>query len=282
MRTVGIVGLGLIGGSLGLALRRAGTFSLAGFDTNPASTAAAFERGAIDTVASTYTDLHECSCVVLAVPVSQMETVFSKLAPIQRSEMVVTDVGGVKGPILELASKLPYPSRFVGGHPMAGREQGGVANADSSLFEGRPWILTPCETTSDDAVQVVRSLVEAIGATPVIIDPARHDAEIAVLSHLPHVIASALMRVAGEDSRFDLAGPSWHGATRVATSPPEMWARIAMNNRLHLLKAVRRLERAIGEFSNALEAEDTDTVLRLFEVSSTLKSRELAPRSAKE
>jgi prephenate dehydrogenase len=235
-----VAGLGLIGGSLALALRRAG-HQVIGVDRAAVlrrARAAGALTGTARTVsgAATAADL-----VVLAAPPDVNLRLLEELA-VGAPEARVTDVTSVKQPIVRLARRLRLRG-FVGGHPMAGREQGGFGGADAQLFQGRPWILTPERTTDPAAVRAAERLARAVGARVVHRKAAEHDRAVARVSHLPQLVAWALADAAA--GHQDLAGPAYREMTRLAASPPGLWAQILDQNAAEVEAAVRAFVRAL-------------------------------------
>lgn len=256
MTTVGVFGVGLIGGSLGLSLRRrtgGRRYRVIGWGRSRAKLAAAKKKGAIDAFT---TDLAaaaaQADIAVLAVPVQSLIAVGKAILPHLKSKAVLTDVGSVKGPILEgLASHLKGRPDvdFVGAHPVAGSEKTGVGNACATLFKDAVCVLTPTRTKGR-AHHAVETFWRAAGARVVTIPPARHDAVLAVTSHLPHLIAFALYAVALRRSVRDhdvleLSGGAFRDMTRVAGADPVLWAGILDLNH-------RAVKRAFADFSSEL------------------------------
>lgn len=267
---VAIVGVGLIGGSLSLALREKRLAdTVVGVGRSRQTLTRARDLGAIDEAAA---DLAEgvagADLVVLATPVGQILADLARLGPLLAPGALVTDVGSTKAEIVRAAGEANRFS-FVGGHPMAGGERSGVEAARSDLFKDATWALTPTKGTNEDALRRVERLVGAVGARPLLLDPNAHDRAVALTSHLPHVLAYALAARAEQQARdtprlLDLAAGSWAGATRVAHSPPVLWQNIALTNRAALADAVRALSADLDEVLTALESADADTLLRLF------------------
>jgi prephenate dehydrogenase len=232
-RSVGIVGLGLIGGSLALAVRRAWPkVRIAGIDHGAALTAARL-LVAFDTLGDRVDVLKGTELVVLAAPVRQNAAVLRELAGALHEEVVVTDVGSTKRAIVEAAGQLPARVAFIGGHPLAGAARAGLALARGDLFEGRRWLLSPpAGHETGDCLARLETFVRGLGAEPEVIDAGTHDRLLAYLSHLPQLTASALMdtvgRVAGD--RIDLAGPGLADTTRLASSPSAIWEDICATN----------------------------------------------------
>jgi prephenate dehydrogenase len=249
-RALGVVGVGLIGGSIGMAARRAG-WEVLGVDT-PAVLALARTTGAVDRP-STVAELRGADLVVVAAPVSRIPAVLDELAA---TEAVVTDVGSTKAAIVRRAAAAGI-RRFVGGHPMAGSQLSGVGNASPDLFRGARYLLTPTEETLPEAYARVTQLVrDDLGAVPTAVEPERHDLLVAALSHLPHLMAVALLQVTSEISpdALGFAGPSFRDLTRVGASNPALWADILAENSSAVratvesfADAMRRLEGDIGD-----------------------------------
>lgn len=249
-RSLGIVGVGLIGGSIGMAARRAGWLVL-GVDSAE-GLELAIERGAVDRAGS-LDEVRGADVVVLAAPVSRIPGLLAELAPTQA---LVTDVGSAKTAIVRGAAAAGIQS-FVGGHPMAGGRLAGVANASADLFRGARYFLTPTGDTLPEAYARVTQLVrDDLGAVPTAIDPERHDLLVAALSHLPHLLAVALLRVTSAISpdALGFAGPSFRDLTRVGASNPGLWADILAEN----ASAVRRVLESFTEALRRLEVDIAD------------------------
>src|SRR5207253_8738620 len=211
-----VVGTGLIGGSIGLALRARG-WHVAGHDLHPERAQHALALGAIDELG----DDPDAALTFVATPVGD---VASEARRALGGGGVVTDVGGVKGPIVAAIGD----PRFVGGHPMAGSEQEGLGGADATVFDGATWVLTPTVDTAPDAYARVRSVVSSLGADVVAVSPERHDALVALVSHVPHLTAATLMRLAAEGAEehaalLRLAAGGFRDMTRVAAGHPGIW-----------------------------------------------------------
>ena len=249
---IAIVGVGLLGGSIGLAVReRKLALEVVGVETNPHSRAEATTRGAVEKCTDTLgIGIAGADLVVLACPVHAIVSELARLAPSLGAHAIVTDVGSVKAQIAEAG--LALGGAFVPGHPMAGGERGGMELARADLFEGAAWALTPGSKTRPEAVAKVAQLVEALGAQVVTMTPEEHDATVAATSHLPHLLAYAFSATVGASPRLE--GPSFRDATRVASSDPAFWREICMRNRKPLADA---LDRCIGELDAMLKALDT-------------------------
>ena len=246
---VAIFGLGLVGGSLALALARRG-YPLSGIDRSAAALAAARRSRAFVLVTrKPERALAGADIVVLAAPPRANLGLLRRLARRVRGarRLIVTDVSSVKRTICALAASLPGVD-FVGGHPMAGRERSGFGASYASLFRGRPWILTP--TGSRRARRLVRRIVVDAGARPVALSAVEHDRAVAFLSHLPQLVAWALRDAARGDrvgrARRSLAGPAFVDMTRIAKSPRRLWREILGQNRDELKRALRAFRTALA------------------------------------
>src|ERR1700704_2149741 len=217
----GIVGLGLIGGSIALAAREIWPASLVIGVDNKDVLETAMRLHAIDVAADDPYVLAECDLVILAAPVKQNIELLAALDENVTQPAVVTDVGSTKRAIVEAARGLPPKFTFVGGHPLGGAAKGGLENARPDLFNGRPWLLTP-STDAGEAVEKLTAFVTALGAVPRVVDVAAHDRLLAFLSHLPQLTASALMLVVGNavgPQGLGLSGKGLPGTRRLPTSP---------------------------------------------------------------
>lgn len=252
---VGIVGLGLIGASLGLALRGRGLAGrVIGVDTDAEAVATARRRGAIDEGTADYAALEGADLVIAAVPPQSVVDAVLRAARAARSDAILLDVASVKASIVRtLEEALPEGARFVGGHPMAGTERRGGAAADAALLAGRPFLIIPTMRSDAGAVDAVRSLVRSLGMRPLLLDPGVHDVIVAQVSHVPYLLAVAAVNAA-EDGALGLGGPAFEALRRVAGSPVELWVEICMHNREAILRSLGwvrdeldRLERALSE-----------------------------------
>jgi prephenate dehydrogenase len=276
-----VIGTGLIGGSIGMALRRLGWF-VSGVDNDPVRAQRALELGAIDRVA---TDT-AAAVTFVAVPAGAVADVARAVLSQQDQNdggpmaaaggeagssrrpraPVVTDVAGVKEGIV---SSIGHP-RFVGGHPMAGSEQEGVDGADPDLFLGATWVLTPDHHTSSDAYAEAQALVRMFGANPVALEPRRHDELVALVSHTPHLTAAALMNLAADEAASDaillrLAAGGFRDMTRVAAGHPGIWPDVVAENQNAILAALDRLSASLGQLRTVVANGDRGRLLELLE-----------------
>jgi prephenate dehydrogenase len=230
---IGIVGLGLIGGSIALASRQIWPTSLVIAVDNKDVLETAMRLHAVDVAADDLTVLAEADLVVLSAPVRQNLALMGQLDEYVQTRAVVTDTGGTKRAIVRAARQLPSRFSFVGGHPLGGAAASGLEHARPDIFTGRPWVLTPAGHTPGDAIDKVASFARALGAVPRILDAAAHDRVLAFISHLPQLTASALMQVVGDavgNEGLALAGRGLVDTTRLASSRPGIWRDIAATN----------------------------------------------------
>jgi prephenate dehydrogenase len=261
-RQMTVVGIGLIGGSLALAAKQAGAVqTVVGVGRSEASRAVARARGLADRVAEDLASgVPGADLVVLAVPVREIVRLLPEVARLAEPGCVVTDVGSVKGPIVAAGDAAFPDGRFVASHPIAGKEQAGPAAARADLFHGANWILTPGPQTRPDLGEKVAALWAAVGARVRRMDAAWHDEVFATVSHLPHLVAYALMdgvlatERGGERLRFSAGG--LRDFTRVAGSDPVMWRDIFLMNREPVLKALAGYQDALERLAAAIRDGD--------------------------
>lgn len=280
-----LIGVGMIGGSLAAALKRAGAVERAvGFDADPKATRRGVERGVLDAVAASVEDaVREADLVVLAVPVGAMKEVMAAAAAALPARAIVTDVGSTKVSVIAAArAALGATSgfsirRFVPGHPIAGRELPGVEHADAELFRGRLYICTPAEETDPQARATVADLWRRVGAQVVTMDAAEHDRVFAAVSHLPHLLAFALVaRIAAEpdgERKLGFAGAGFRDFTRIAASSPAMWRDVCLANRAALAEELRGYRALLDELQRAVDAGDAAALEATFELASRTRRR---------
>ena len=247
MKTLAIIGPGLLGGSIALAARRAGGWRTALWARRAAAVAEIAALGIADAAS---TDLRavvaDADLVVLCVPIGAMPALAREIADAISDRTIVTDVGSVKASVVaELGAIFHGRGRFVGSHPMAGSEQTGIGAARAELFDGAACIVTPDAATDAGALAEVRAFWQTLGARVLEVAPAAHDEIVALVSHLPHLLAATLVQtVLAENARaFEFCGPGFRDTTRVAAGPPAMWAEILRTNR----EAVRKSAEAMIE-----------------------------------
>ena len=258
MRRAAVLGTGLIGASLGMALRQTG-WTVAGWDPDPSALTIAAGRGAVDVACVAQDDAVDgAELVVLAGPLNATVETLDGL----RTDALVTDVAGVKVPV---ARAKPAGLRMVAGHPMAGREQAGPSAATPALFRGAAWIICPDGAAAED-VETLVGIVESIGAVPHMMPAAEHDRVVAAISHLPQVIAVSLVNLAlGDPGAMQLAAGSFRDLTRVAASEPGWWPELLAANK-------GNVSEAIGRMIDQLEAARTEIQTDLDSLATRIES----------
>jgi prephenate dehydrogenase len=254
-----VVGTGLIGGSIALALRRRG-WHVSGLDADETRLVAALDAGVIDAAGD---DL-QAEVVFVAVPAASVATVARRAlaAEGRLADAVVTDVSGVKTAIV---AESDHP-RFIGGHPMAGSEQSGLSGADPELFVGAVWVLTPTGTTDLEAFNRLKGVVMSLGADVLVLSPADHDRLVAVVSHVPHLVAATLMNAAADGAEQDgtllrLAAGGFRDMTRVAAGHPGIWPDICAENSGAIVAALDALLTDLSDMRARVAARDRSAIL---------------------
>lgn len=271
-KTIGFVGLGLIGGSLAKAIRRVyPDMTLIAFNRSRNSLVAAMEDGtlnqAFDRVGEAF---RACDMIFLCAPVEVNVSCLKQLRAIVTEDCILTDVGSVKSVIHEAVEELGFAGQFIGGHPMAGSERSGYQNASDRLLEHAWYVLTPAEGVPESMLAEYRELVEGIGSNPVIMDPKEHDRVTAAISHLPHVIAYTLVnqvrRTEGPHGMMrQLAAGGFKDITRIASSSPDMWQQICEENREALTDALALYRESLLEMEQAVRNGDGEFLHREYE-----------------
>ena len=254
--SVGIVGLGLIGGSLGLDLRALG-WSVQGLVHRTATAERALERGLVDAVSTDPACLSSCDLVILSLPIPALLAPESTLLEAIPESAVVTDVGSVKQPVLEVWRSL-HP-RFVASHPMAGTASAGVEAGQAGLFRGRPWIATPEAGTDPTAVEVVRTLAHDLGSQWHTASAEQHDQAVALISHMPVLVSAALLRTAGDERDPEirqlaqsLASSGFADSTRIGGGNPDLGVAMASSNSAAVLKALAAYRWSLEQLEDAV------------------------------
>lgn len=268
--SVTIVGTGLIGASIGIALRERGLAkSIIGVGRRAATLRQAKRRGA---VTSTTTELsrgvRDSQLIVICTPVEKIAAFVVEAAAHCPAGAVVTDVGSTKLEIVRTVDAAFKSSAngvaFVGSHPMAGSEKTGPAYAQANLFEGRVAVVTPSNHTSGEAVERVERLWQLLGSKVIRMSPKDHDRAVAAISHMPHLVASALA-AATPDEELRLASTGWLDTTRIAGGDPELWRQILVENRGGVLKSLDKFEKVLAALRRALERDDQEKLLQLLQ-----------------
>ncbi len=270
---IAIIGIGLIGGSLARALRRADVVDeIVGYGRSLINMKLAVESGVIDRAEVTLAKTVEgADVVVLATPVSALQESFAELAPLVTKDMVVTDVGSVKSPLVVAAHEAfgDLIGRYVPGHPIAGKENSGVQHADESLFDQHRVILCPDSNTDDDALKLIENMWRATGAEVAMMSAEKHDSLLAASSHLPHLLAFSLVdnlvRLDEHQEIFQYSAGGFRDFTRIAGSDPAMWRDICIANKKAILERMASYRDDLGLLMDAVEAGDGEMLLETFE-----------------
>jgi prephenate dehydrogenase len=268
IRRLAIVGVGLLGGSVAKAARARGIAQeIVGVGRDVGRLDAARRDGAADRVTTDLADgVRDADVVVLGAPVVTLLSLLEAVASVVSPETIVTDVGSTKGAIVAAAERLRRvrPLRFVGSHPMAGSEKSGYAHARTDLFDGATVIVTPTETSEPTAVKTVTALWEALGAGRVVtLDPDAHDRAVAAISHLPHLVAFALVDAVErfEPGAFDVAARGFRDTTRIAAADPTMWEEIFLANRTAIAAGLEQFRDSLSDLAR-LVADGDGAALR--------------------
>ena len=274
-----VVGLGLIGGSFARDVRRLGLAQqLIGYDINAAYRKEISSLNLVDYLAAAPDEkLAEAELVLLAVPVKAFAEVLTQIRPHLSASAIVTDAGSVKSPLLKIMSAPEYAEmRFVGGHPIAGSENFGPSAAQEKLFSGKRFILTPSEKTEQVVVERVRGLWQALGAVVSEMDAETHDKMFASVSHLPHLLAYASIQAIANSETPDALGHSGAGLkdfSRIASSSPEMWADIFLENNQNLLLRINTFKDVLSALENAVREKDKQKLTELLRQSKNERDR---------
>jgi prephenate dehydrogenase len=263
---IAVLGVGLIGGSIGLAARRRLGAEVSGFDAEPANAARGVEVGALDRAGATVAEaLDGAEIVFCAGPVGGLSALVAEALDASGGDAVVTDVGSTKRGLIAGLPRDERLERFIGGHPIAGAESSGVANARDDLFEGARWYLTPTEHSSGMHYDRLQRAVADLGARPQAIDPETHDRLMATVSHLPHVIANVLVQQAAaaaveESERLPEVGPSFRDTTRVAGANPAIWGDIFAANSEAVAREVDAAAERLRGAAEVIRSRDAERV----------------------
>jgi len=259
---IAVLGVGLIGGSIGLAARRRLGAEVVGFDRDAATSTRAVELGALDHEADSVTAAVDGADVVFcAAPVRVLPALVAEALAASGGDAVVTDVGSTKQALSAALAAHPDRARFIGGHPLAGAETAGVDNARAEMLEGARWYLTPTPESSGLAYDRLQRTVTELGARVQAIDPDTHDRVMATVSHLPHVLANVLVGQAAaalseEAERLPEVGPSFRDTTRVAGANPDIWGDIFATNRLAVAAEIDAVIERLGATAELIRAGD--------------------------
>lgn len=267
-KKITIVGVGLIGGSLGLAIKKNRLArEVVGFSQRHSSLTIALKSQAVD---QAYQDVkkavHNADFVILATPVSIIPGMLNIIGPHLKRNCIVTDVGSTKVSIVNAAQEcLPRHVSFVGSHPLAGSEKRGVQNATADLFERSVCIMTPTEKTNRGVRERVKKFWIKVGATIKLLSPEEHDKILGYVSHLPHVLTYALME-AIPSQYLEYGAQGLKDTTRIASSPPQIWSDICLGNSRNVIRGIDEVVKSLGVIRNALSVQDQKILLERFKI----------------
>lgn len=273
LNTFGFIGLGLIGGSLAMALKRTRPgCRIMAYTRTRATTEQALGQQTIDMICDSPSDPHfaDCDCIFLCAPVGSNIAALKALKEIADERCILTDVGSVKTDIHLAAHELGLDGRFIGGHPMTGSEKSGFANAQAHLFENSYYIITPSDNMPKERVEAYRTLAASIGSIPLVLDYQQHDYATAAVSHLPHLIAVSLVNTVHDlDSRDEImkmiAAGGFKDITRIASSSPEMWEHICLSNGSNISKVMDTFIELLEATRTAMSSGNGHEIYRAFE-----------------
>ncbi|MFC2060919.1 prephenate dehydrogenase [Elusimicrobiota bacterium] len=282
-KKVTIAGMGLIGGSIGLALKEKGLAEeVCGWGRNMERLKLALDKGACDTVT---TDIKEASAgmeiLILATPPEIIKMQLKDIKQYLEKGVLIMDVGSVKESIVEAVEKegvFNAGAEFLGCHPMAGSEKTGVANAQGAMFENAPCIITPVDENTAEGIDKGKRFWEGLGADIYVIGASEHDLMIGMVSHLPHVVSSVLTKSLTEKINdlkrvSNISGPSFKSMSRVAGSSPELWSQIYMENRKQVMQAIHTFLTELEKFNNMLSEKDIKGIKKYLEEASESRNK---------
>ena len=273
---IGIIGLGLIGGSIAKTLKKvhAQNSFIIGFDTDGQSSRQALEEGAIDQIATELgVEFSKCNVIFICTPISCIDKIVEKLLPFITSDCILTDIGSTKASVMTKVNKIleghTKKAYFIGGHPMTGSEQSGYESSTNYLFENAYYILTPSPGTPDFIIFIMQKMVERLGAIPITLEPDYHDFATATVSHLPHILASSLVHLVKNQDNTDhdlhtLAAGGFKDLTRIASSNPTIWKDICISNKVPIKACLHHYIERLTSFCQALENENDQMLYNFF------------------
>lgn len=274
---IGLVGLGLIGGCLGLDLKAIG-YRVYGIARRPETCAEALSRGVVDVADTDIKTLKDCHAVIICTPIATIVPMVIQLAEVLKPGTVVTEVGSVKAAIVAAASE--HWPHFVGGHPMSGKSQAGLAAAEAGIFKGRPYVITPLENSDADAIALVEQLAKELGSTLYHCTPEAHDRAVAWISHLPVMVSANLIEAATGEPDADvlklsqqLASSGFRDTSRVGGGNPELGLMMAQYNQSEVLRSLKRYQAAITTTIHQLESSDWTAIEQKLHRTKDVRSR---------
>ena len=272
VQRITIIGLGLIGGSLSLALKKqwGEEVRITGVDHDLKTLELAVQRGAVDSSTNDWKKgVEKADIIFLCTPVLQIIPIVEQILPYVKAGGILTDVGSTKGFLAKkMLGMMPPYVQYVSGHPMTGIEQSGIMAADQELFKNKWYILIPEASTSPEAVKIVSQILTSTGARITTMDLADHDQCAAVISHIPHVVAAALVNLLGKypnlEESFKLVGGGFRDTTRIASSNADMWADICLTNSQPITQSLLQVKELLDEMIQAIEKNDRPAIHHFF------------------
>lgn len=273
-----IVGIGLIGGSLAKSLKKHSDWEVIGYDVNEDSLNDALKLGAIDVVWDGKSNILS-DIVVLCLSPKGCVAALKKFAKFFEAGTVVTDVCGIKSDICEQCDRICRDNGllFIGGHPMAGKERNGFKNSDENLFNRASYIITPTDSTSNKAIDVVKQFIEAVNAAKVTVTtPKMHDRVIAFTSQIPHILAGAYVKSPSCSNRKGFSAGSFKDVSRVATVDENLWSELFLLNKEQLLPELDILIESLNEYKSAIENNDADALKLAIKQGRIIKEKDIS------
>ncbi|MCR5389035.1 MAG: prephenate dehydrogenase/arogenate dehydrogenase family protein [Lachnospiraceae bacterium] len=270
-KKIGFIGLGLIGGSIAKNIKRVfPEIALIGLSGHESTIKAAHDDGVLDNdTNASPEEIASCDLIFLCTPVQKNLEYLSALKPLIGPDTIITDVGSVKGDINNMVESLGLESSFIGGHPMAGTENSGYAYANAYLIENAYYILTVTDKISETHVKALEDFIKALGAIPITMTPKEHDYATAAISHLPHVLAAALVNLVRESDTKDevmktIAAGGFKDITRIASSSSVMWQNICLENKDEILRLIDGFTAQFKDMRSRIESADADGIFDFF------------------
>jgi prephenate dehydrogenase len=268
---VGIIGLGLIGGSIARALKRSGSnYVIKAWDKDSESVNNAVSDKIIDVKVSDLSiGFSDCETVFLCIPVYAMKSVLSELTMGLSPNCILTDVGSTKGDVMSLVHQIGLKQPFIGGHPLAGSENSGYSASNANLFENAYYCITPAENTNSDAVECLKLLIQKMGAIPLELTPEEHDRATAAISHVPHVVAALLVNLitkldGPQNVMKTIAAGGFKDITRIASSSPDLWTGICISNKDIILETLNSMGNVLKDFETDLRTDKKEGIKAFF------------------
>ncbi len=268
IKNITVIGLGLIGGSLALAIKESSNeFNVTGYDVIIDAMNIAKYRNVIDKIAISYSDaVKDADLIIIATPLSNILNVINEIRNFLKKGVIITDVGSAKENIVKEVHKvLPEEVVFIGGHPMAGSENEGILSARADLFKNAFYILTPTEKTGSEPLLLLHSILTKIGAKVVSLSPQEHDEIVSLISHLPHILSTNLVELVNDEqdklkNLFKLCAGGFRDMTRIAVSNPKMWIDITFENKNQIINAINKYIKHLEKFKDALDNNNIDYI----------------------